>query len=151
MNKRNIKFWLLIALITLTNTGGFGKIDGPGKTEREKIRLEDKKWLLEALNGKQVPVAGASAFIVFDAKKGSAGGNTSCNVFGGSYKAGGESIVITDIILTMRACEEDERMTIEREFLDGLQKATRYEIKRGTLYLFRGRSLLLTLRGTDKR
>ena len=37
------------------------------------------------------------------------------------------------MISTMRACIEDERMNVEREFKNGLQKANRYEISKGKI------------------
>jgi heat shock protein HslJ len=87
---------------------------------------------------------------VFDKSKNGAGGNTGCNVFGGSYEADGKKIAITEIISTMRACVEDDRMSVERELLDGLRDSNRYEIKGGKLYLYAGQRLLLTLQGEDK-
>ena len=50
----------------------------------------------------------------------------------------------------MRACEEDGKMQLEREFLDGLRRANRFEIRHNRLQLFRGQRLLLTLRGENK-
>ena len=49
------------------------------------VRLEDRKWTLESIKGVPVSRRGQAAFLVFDAAKRSAGGNSSCNVFGGSY------------------------------------------------------------------
>ena len=56
-----------------------------------------------------------------------------------------------EIVSTMRACVEDDRMTIEREFFEGLRTANRFEIKDERLFLYRGKELLLTLRGEAKR
>jgi heat shock protein HslJ len=50
----------------------------------------------------------------------------------------------------MRACIEDERMKIEREFLDGLENANRYEIQRDKLMLYQNNRLLLTFSGERK-
>lgn len=115
---------------------------GPG--DPQKIRLEDKKWMLEAIKGSPVSKAGSSAFVVFDKQKKSAGGNSNCNVFGGSYEAKGSTLSITDVMSTMTACEEGDRMKVERELFDGLKKANRYEIENGRLMLYRDRRLLLT-------
>lgn len=115
-----------------------------------RVRLEDKKWTLEAISGVPASKIGRTAFLVFDKVQGSAGGNSSCNVFGGSYTATGSSIAITDVIATMRACIEDERMKIEREFLDGLRVANRYEIQGNKLMLYRNKRQLLTLNGEAK-
>ena len=119
--------------------------DGSGR-----VGLDDRKWVLDAIKGVPVSTIGRTAFVVFDENKGSAGGNSSCNVFGGSYTAAGSTLKITDVIATMRACIEDDRMTIEREFLDGLRNANRYEIARGKLMLYRNNRLLLTLSGEAK-
>ncbi|MEP7147370.1 MAG: META domain-containing protein [Acidobacteriota bacterium] len=118
----------------------------PGAT----IRLEDKKWMLEAVSGVPVSKIGRTAFVVFDKQKGSAGGNSSCNVFGGSYSAAGSTLKITEVISTMRACIEDDRMNIERGFLDGLEKTNRYEIERGKLMLYQNKRLRLTFIGEAK-
>lgn len=112
--------------------------------------LEDKKWVLESIKNRKTLAPIKGAFINFDAGKGSAGGNSGCNVFGGEYTVSGSKIAIREIVSTMRACVEDDRMTIEREFLDGLRTASRFEIKNGRLFLYRGRNLLLTLRGEAK-
>ena len=117
---------------------------------RSEVRLEDKKWTLESIKGVPVSRRGRSAFLVFDAVKRSAGGNSSCNVFGGSYSAIGNSLKLTDIVSTMRACIEDDRMQMEREFLDALRATNRYEIERGKLMLYQNRRLLVTLNGEAK-
>ena len=111
------------------------------------VGLEDRKWVLDAIAGTSVGKLGRTAFILFDKQKLSAGGNSSCNVFGGSYASKGSTLKITDVVSTMRACVEDERMSIERQFLDGLQKANRYEIAKDKLMLYRDKRLLLTLNG----
>ena len=113
--------------------------------------LEGRKWMLESIGGTPVSGKGKSAFINFDAAKQTAGGDTGCNLFGGSYTASGGKISITDVISTMRACIEDDRMTIERKFLDGLGDADRYEITGEKLQLFAGKKLLLAFRGAAKQ
>ena len=111
----------------------------------ESARFEDKKWMLDSIDGKPVPKVGRAAFVVFDNAKHSAGGNSSCNVFGGSYSTEGGSLRVTEVVSTMRACVEDVRMDIERKFLDGLQAANSYKIENGKLMLFRDDQLLLTM------
>lgn len=113
-------------------------------------RLETRKWILEQIKGRQTFAPLPYAFMNFDAAKGSAGGDTSCNVFGGNYSVKGSKITFTDIISTMRACDEDNRMSVEREMLDGLRAATRFEITDGRLMLYKGNEPLLTFRGVKK-
>jgi heat shock protein HslJ len=114
------------------------------------MNLQDKKWVLESIGNTPVSKLGRTAFIVFDTAKRSAGGNSSCNVFGGSYTAAANTLRITDVVATMRACIEDDRMRIERGFLDGLRTTNRYEIEHGKLMLYQNRRLLLTFKGELK-
>ena len=113
-------------------------------------RLEDKKWVLESIGTASVSKIGRTAFLAFDKSKASAGGNSSCNVFGGSYSATGTTLKITDVISTMRACVEDERMDIERQFLDALRETNRFKIRNDKLMLYRDDRLLLTMTGEAK-
>ena len=119
----------------------------PIEDDNGRVGLEDRKWMLEAIRNAPIARTGRGAFLVFDQTKGSAGGNSSCNVFGGEYTANNRALRITDVVATMRACIEDERMSVEREFLDGLRQANRYDIVRGKLMLYRNERLLLTFNG----
>jgi heat shock protein HslJ len=116
----------------------------------EAVQLHDKKWMLESIGNTPVPKIGRNAFLVFDNAKASAGGNSRCNAFGGSYSATDGTLKITEIISTMRACIEDERMDVERGFLDGLRETNRFKIRDGKLMLYRNERLLLTLTGESK-
>ena len=120
------------------------------RNEQTTTRLESKKWVLEQIKGRQTFVPLPNAFVNFDADKGTAGGNTSCNLFGGRYKVTGSSIVFADLISTMRACVEDNKMSVERDMLDGLRDARRFEVRDGRLHLYRGNELLLTFRPENK-
>jgi len=114
------------------------------------LRLEDKKWVLESIKDRRLPKIETVPFINFDRQKGSAGGNTGCNVFGGNYSVTRDTIAITNLVSTMRACIEDERNNVERQFKNGLENANRFEIKGGKLYLYQNRILLLTFRAENK-
>lgn len=116
----------------------------------DQLGLDDRRWILESIAGAPIPKVEEEAFIVFDPVKGSAGGNTSCNVYGGSYTANGDKLSITDTISTMRACIEDKRMDIEREFLDALRQTDHFEIRADKLMLYRRNKLLLTFQGRKK-
>jgi heat shock protein HslJ len=118
--------------------------------EQGDLRLEDKKWVLEQIKGRQTFVPLPYAFLNFDAKRHSAGGNDSCNSFGGTYLVTGERIAFTHIIHTMMACTKDDRTSVERDMLDGLQRADRFEIRDGRLMLYRGSEILLTFRPEQK-
>ena len=124
---------------------------GANRGPQDEATLENRKWILEAIGDAKVGKLEETPFLSFDAEKKSAGGNTSCNAFGGSYEtSAGVKIRIFDTFSTMRACIEDDRMDIERGFLSGLREADRYKITKDKLKLFKDSKLLLTFRGVAK-
>lgn len=128
----------------------FGTISTDDSTSDDISALADKKWVLDSVKGEAVGPLGTQAFMIFDPAKSSLGGNTSCNVFGGNYTIDKGKFEFSQGISTMRACIEDERMSIERSFLDGLRTADQIEIIENKLTLFRDREALLTFVGTEK-
>lgn len=114
-------------------------------------RLDDQSWALEQIGNRRTYAPIRGVFINFDSSKRSVGGNTGCNVFGGSYTASRNTISMTDLISTMRACIEDGRMQTERELLDGLRRADTFEITNDNrLKLYDNGRILLTFRGQRK-
>lgn len=112
--------------------------------------LGQKKWVLESIKGTEFVKLKDEVFINFDPAKKGVGGNSGCNVFGGDYTVDGKKIKIKDIISTMRACEADGKMSIERKLFDGLRAADRFEIRGEKLHMYRGKDLLLTFHGIAK-
>jgi len=106
--------------------------------------LAAQKWKLVGIGGKQVELSTDAPFLNFDGGKMSAGGNTGCNVFGGSYELKGTAIKFGQMISTMRACEFEDRMTTERSFLDALQNADRFRIGKNMLFIYKGDEQLLS-------
>jgi heat shock protein HslJ len=114
-------------------------------------RLDDQRWALEQIGNRQTYVPIRGVFINFDSGKRSVGGNTGCNTFGGSYTASRNTISMTDLISTMRACVEGGKMQTERELLDGLRRADTFELTNDNrLKLYDNGRLLLTFRGERK-
>lgn len=130
-------------------SGSTNKISG--NQNANSMTLENKKWILTATVAKSELKLQNPPFLVFDVERGSVGGETGCNAFGGSYKTDGKNINITNIISTFRACLEEERMSVEREFLRSLQKINRYEMRAETLNLYQGDNLLLTFDAREKK
>ncbi len=122
-------------------------IDPPGGSA---AGLADKKWFLNSIGANGNPIEADDVFVVFDPAKGSAGGNSGCNVFGGSYSTKYLTLSITDIVSTMRACEEGDKMQVERDLHEGLRNANRYQITGSEMTLYRDSELLLTFRGEAK-
>ncbi len=155
------KFTIARGQLTLTdNRGGVllrferadrnpGNSNGGGNGAAQ--RLDDQRWALEQIGNRQTIAPIRGVFINFDSSKRSVGGNTGCNVFGGSYTATRNTISMTDLISTMRACVEGGKMQTERELLDGLRRADTFEITTDNrLKLYNNGRLLLTFRGERK-
>lgn len=114
------------------------------------LNLEDRKWVLETVKDKKVSAGENEATVIFDKINNRAGGNSSCNSYGGTLSSDGNILKITEIISTQRACVEEGKMNIERELFNGLQNSNRFEIKDGKLYLYQNTELMLTFRGESK-
>src|SRR5690606_1544216 len=162
LNKGEIMFKAIIFTIALMVTVGSVAMGcthnevppvntGDGSPEAASA-LDSLKWELVRIDGEDLKlVEGDKPFLSFDKEKGSAGGNTGCNVFGGSYEQTGENAIrIFDTISTMRACIEDDRMTVERKFMAALLEVDRFEIEDKSLKLFKGDALRLEFRGVKK-
>jgi heat shock protein HslJ len=112
--------------------------------------LTAKKWMLRSINGESVDLGRDAPFLNFDSSKSSAGGNSGCNAFGGEYEVLGSTIKFGNIIQTMMACEFEDRMEVERGFMDALQSADRFRIEGNKLELMRGAKLVLEFEGVAK-
>ena len=109
-----------------------------------------RKWMLRSIGGVPVSLKRDSPFLNFDSARQSAGGNTGCNSFGGEYEAIGESIKFSNMIMTMRACEFEDRMSVQRNFMDSLQAADRFRIAGNKLEILTGVKVVLEFEGVAK-
>ncbi len=65
-------------------------------------------------------------------------GDGGCNRFSGTVTVSGQSLKFSRVISTQRACADDAANRNEAEFLQILDKVTRFDQKGGTLSLFAG-------------
>jgi heat shock protein HslJ len=123
-----------------------------GRHERELVTsdLTGKRWVLRSIGGESVNLRQDAPFLNFDASKGSAGGNSGCNSFGGDYEASGASIKFSNLFQTMRACEFEDRMMVERGFMSALEAADRFRIEGSMLQILKGAKVLLEFAGVAK-
>ena len=112
------------------------------ETMKTTTPLFDTKWSLKKIysDGKEETVS-TKAFIRFDKEKGSAGGNGSCNSFGSNATINGNEVSFKNIFSTKMYCEQVQQ--IENNFLAGLQKINRFEIKDKTLFLYQDKEIML--------
>jgi len=111
--------------------------------------LYNIKWSLKKIhdNGNE-EIVNTKAFIRFDKEKNNAVGNGSCNTFGSSATINGNEVSFKNIFSTKMYCEQVQQ--IENNFLGSLEKITRYEIKNKSLFLYRGKELLLEFAAAEE-
>ena len=108
--------------------------------------LYETKWSLRKIHtGKEDFDVNGKAFLQFNEEKNSAGGNGGCNSFGSTTSIDGNTIRFTDIFSTKMYCEGVQET--ENAFLNTLSVANRFEIKGGTLLIYRDKILMLEFVG----
>ncbi|MBS1705398.1 MAG: META domain-containing protein [Armatimonadetes bacterium] len=110
------------------------------RSAAQPLKLEGPTWQLLELDGKKWSSEGRVPNLEFRSN-GEMGGNTGVNGFGGNYTLDGSWIQIDPGPQTMMAGSEDQ-MRIEREFLEILQRANKFQITQGQLELLRGQKVL---------
>jgi heat shock protein HslJ len=99
-------------------------------------RLRDTSWELESLAGKDaLPATTITLEFSDDQVSGTAG----CNHYGGGYRAGADSLRVSDIFATEMWCEGPEGvMEQEQAYLAALSGAASYRIDGGRLEMLDG-------------
>lgn len=92
--------------------------------------LKDTSWVLVEISGQPV-VAGSSPTLSFEEEQ--AGGNGSCNSFGGEYTLDNGKLTFGPLVSTMMYCEET--MEQESAYLVALQSAAAYQMEDGHLLI----------------
>ena len=94
------------------------------------LNLEGTDWQLTELNGQKLPVY---ISITLGFKDGQAGGNASCNGYGGSYTLNGSALTIKDVFSTMMYC--DGVMDYETDYLAALGEVRSFRLENDVLSL----------------
>lgn len=106
---------------------------------RADYQLENKKWVLTELMGKEVATKEGQkeAFLLFDQESGRLSGNNSCNLVNGSYELlEGNRIRLGPVASTMMACPD---MEIQDQFNEVLGRIDNYTVADGVLSLNKAR------------
>lgn len=96
--------------------------------------LAGSQWRLTELNG-NAPLASTEPISLNFESATQAGGNSGCNIYGGSYRVSGSSLSFSELASTMRACADPAPMEQEGIFLQALGAATTYELANNQLLL----------------
>lgn len=125
-------------LITFISAGAFILASAfvmKKKDPAQQVSIYDTKWTLKKIYADTgTEDVFTKAFIKFNKEKQSAGGNGSCNSFGGTARIDGSKITLSQIFSTKMYCEGVQSM--EDTFFKLLQQATRYEIKDKVLLFY---------------
>jgi len=105
----------------------------------KNANFEDIKWLLKSYgnrdNLKDI-IAGTEITATFNSSNGQVSGSAGCNIYGGSYQTGDNTLSISDIYSTEMACVEPGVMEQEQEFLWLLANAQSFQADDTTLTIF---------------
>ena len=108
-------------------------------------KLEDKKWILEELNGKPVlPKQNESPYLLLGGLEKLCRGFGGVNRFSGSYVLVGQTLKFNEVLSTLIGAK-GPRMEQERLFLDALRETDIYRLVGNRLTLLKGRTILATL------
>lgn len=111
-------------------------------SSKENNTLFSTKWQLKKIHTTTgIEVISTAAFIKFDKAKKSAGGNGSCNNFGGSFTLDKNKISIQNIFSTKMYCEGVQQT--EDVYFSLLQKVNNYVVKDKMLLLYLDKELML--------
>lgn len=96
-------------------------------------KLVETSWVVDTLD-QAPPVEGSELTLVFEEEK--LGGSSGCNSYGGSYKAKGGTISISELFSTEMACMEPQGiMEQEQRYLSLLGEAQSFEINGDVLVI----------------
>lgn len=137
----------ILTALAFTIFSSFNKkpiaVNDSTKHDSESITLDSTTWRLTKIcnTGSPVQIANPKAFIRFNTNNGRVNGNGSCNSFGGTLSANGNSLKLGNIFSTKMFCQEVRG--IENEFFSQLQTVTGYTINEKKLILFNGGDAVL--------
>ncbi len=141
MKKLTNKFAILtfgLFIVLIFNQANFGQKSGTN-SPAQNSKLNGKIWQLTQINGEAVSIDRTTIQFNFDKKR--VGGNGGCNGFGGTLKASGKQIKISEIISTKMFCENDS--DVENKYLSTLETATKFRVADGKLQLLKNKKIVL--------
>lgn len=93
--------------------------------------LNNTEWKLVRI-GDQPVKEGVEITLSFS-DDGTAGGSAGCNSYGSDYTVEGNQITFAQVVSTMMACQDEDVMKLEAEFLAALQNSESFDLQEGTL------------------
>lgn len=132
---------LIAANVTTRPVGQMPEQRGGSQGREHRSLLSGKRWILSAMGERRV--SADKPYIEFDGEQHRISGDSGCNRFFGSVQITGASVKISQLGSTKRACLSADANRLENEFLQTLEKATRFSVESNELRLFAGDSIVL--------
>jgi len=133
----------LMAVNVMTRSvGQMPEQTGGSQGREEGSLLSGKRWILSAMGERRVTAD--KPYIEFDGEQHRISGDSGCNRFFGTVQITGASVKISQLGSTKRACLSEDANRLENEFLQALEKATRFSVETNELRLFAGDRLVIT-------
>lgn len=151
MNKRGFGYGLLVLAVSavlylganFSATDCFVKADSANVKAVENVEdaaeFYGKDWRLVKIEGKATETD--KAFIKFDQKSDSMGGNGGCNYIGAKFAKNANDLKFTDISTTVMACQQG--LADEYSFLKILERVNSYKLENGRLFLMENENVVL--------
>ena len=138
-----VLFWAVILALILAacapsgappGAGNGPTPTGPAATQTAPAgagnSLANTTWVLVSYGapGAETPVvAGSTVTLEFEAGD-QAGGSAGCNSYGGRYQVDGDAISFSEMVQTLMACEDEQVMEQEAQYLAALETASQFEL-----------------------
>jgi heat shock protein HslJ len=108
-----------------------------GTGEAGAGQLEGTEWRLIEYGPADAPIAtlpDVSITLMFEAGN-KLGGSGGCNSYGGTYQVDGQTLSVSDVVSTMRACEDAALTQQESKYLAALGSATSFQLSGNDLII----------------
>jgi heat shock protein HslJ len=106
------------------------------------LKLTGNQWIIEAFNSPQRAVDFKNCYFTIDEKTASFYGSDGCNTFGGKVKIDGNKISFTEIMSTLKACENIQQGEV---FMKNFEEIDSYKLEGGELFLYKKDVLVMTM------
>jgi heat shock protein HslJ len=167
---RIVLFWVIILALILAACAPSGEAPGTGNGPTPAVTptgpaatptgppgagnsLANTAWVLVSYGapGAETPVvAGSTVTLEFEAGD-QAGGSAGCNSYGGHYRVDGDAISFSEMVQTLMACEDEQVMEQEAQYLAALETASQFELSGDSLAITYdgGQGVLNFVRASD--
>jgi heat shock protein HslJ len=106
------------------------------------LKLTGNQWIIEVFNSPQRAVDFKNCYFTIDEKTISFYGSDGCNTFGGKVNIDGNKISFSEIMSTLKACENMQQSEV---FMKNLEEIDSYKIDGGELFLYKKDVLVMTM------